>query len=110
VRIGQPILPINVSNEFDRRLINALTDYLRPLANKVNGLASGVFSDSADNASAALPTIGSYAAGDYVRKAVPAIAGGAGSRYVVYGWLRITNGEAHVLNTDWVEDRRSTGA
>jgi hypothetical protein len=90
-------------------LINALVDYFRPLANKVNGLATGTFADSADNASVALPTAGTYAVGDYVRKAVPVVAGGAGVQYVIYGWLRLTNGSAHVLNTDWVEDRRGTG-
>lgn len=110
MRIGAPLLPHSAPNAFDRALVNALIDYLRPLANKINGLAAGSFADSADNASAALPTTGAYAAGDYVRKSAPVIAGTAGSRYVIYGWLRITNGSAHALNTDWVEDRRLTGS
>jgi hypothetical protein len=108
MKIGQPLLPQAATSAWDRALLNALTDYLRPLANKVNGLASGAAS-AIDNASAALPTAGEYAIGDYVKKATPAVAGGAGSQYVVYGWTRITNGSGHVLNTDWVEDRRSTG-
>ena len=57
----------------------------------------------------AMPTTGSYQQGDYVLNSAPAVAGGAGSRYVVRGWTRLTTGSAHVLNTDWVEDRGLTG-
>jgi hypothetical protein len=108
MKVGQPLLPHGAPNAWDRALVNALVDYLRQVANKLSALSTGAFS-AVDNASATLPTSGEYSAGDYVAKSGPVVAGTAGSRYVVYGWLRITNGAAHVLNTDWVEDRRSTG-
>ena len=55
------------------------------------------------------PTTGTYSIGDYVSNKTPAKLGTAGSRYVVAGWTRLTNGAAHVAFTDWVEDRRLTG-
>lgn len=60
-------------------------------------------------ASNSLPTTGKYLTGTFVQNALPAVAGGAGSQYVVQGWVRLTNGSAHVLNTDWREMRCLTG-
>ncbi|WP_276353959.1 hypothetical protein [Cohnella caldifontis] len=57
----------------------------------------------------AKPTSGSYNQGDYVRNAKPVKSGNRGSRYVVKGWIRLTTGSNHVLNTDWAEDRSLTG-
>lgn len=62
-----------------------------------------------DYDSVAIPSAGTYRTGDYVKKRVPVQAGTAGSRYVVKGWIRLTDGNAHVLGTDWVEDRALTG-
>ncbi|MER9622684.1 right-handed parallel beta-helix repeat-containing protein [Mesorhizobium sp. M0222] len=45
-------------------------------------------------ASAAMPAAGYYVAGAFVRNNSAAGAG-------IAGWLRLTNGNAHVLNTDW---------
>lgn len=56
-----------------------------------------------------LPTTGTYVSGLYVPKLILAVQGTAGSRYVVQGWLRLTTGSAHVLNTDWAEVRTLTG-
>ena len=56
-----------------------------------------------------LPTTGKYVLGLYVPKTIPAVQGTAGSQYVVQGWLRLTTGSAHVLNTDWAEVRTLTG-
>lgn len=58
----------------------------------------------------AMPTTGSYIAGDYHKNTAPSILGSAGSKYIIKGWVRITTGSTHVLNTDWVEDRAITGA
>lgn len=60
-------------------------------------------------AAAAMPTTGGWRAGDYVENTAPAVAGSAGSQYVIHGWKRITTGTDHTLNTDWVEDRGLTG-
>lgn len=57
----------------------------------------------------AKPTSGRYHAGDVVNNTAPAIAGSASSQYVISGWLRLTDGVNHVLNTDWVEQRTLTG-
>lgn len=60
--------------------------------------------------SAAMPATGSYVAGDIVDKSGAVTeAGGAGSKYIVEGWKRITTGSLHVLNTDWFERRTLTG-
>jgi nitrous oxidase accessory protein NosD len=59
--------------------------------------------------SPSMPTTGSYIKGDYVENTNPTVQGTAGSKYVIYGWKRLTTGSNHVLNTDWVEDRRLTG-
>lgn len=58
----------------------------------------------------AMPTQGTFTAGDYSAKLNPTVGGVAGSQYVVKGWIRLTTGSNHVLNTDWVEDRSLTGA
>jgi hypothetical protein len=57
----------------------------------------------------AMPTTGAWTAGDYVENTNRAVAGAAGSHYIVRGWTRITTGEANALNTDWFEDRAPTG-
>jgi hypothetical protein len=57
----------------------------------------------------AVPTTGSYNAGDICWKVNPSVSGSGGSQYVVHGWRRLTTGSNHVLNTDWVEMRMLTG-
>ncbi len=37
------------------------------------------------------------------------VAGTSGSQYILIGWVRLTNGSGHVLNTDWKEIRSLTG-
>ena len=51
-----------------------------------------------------MPTTGSYNKGDFVRNTNPSIVANS----VIFGWLRITSGSSHVLNTDWVEIKQST--
>lgn len=55
------------------------------------------------------PTSGTWAAGDYVKNSAPTVMGSASSQYVIKGWIRLTTGSDHVLNTDWVQDRALTG-
>ena len=62
-----------------------------------------------NNQSVAMPAAGSYTAGFFQENSAPAVLGGAGSRYTVLGWKRLTTGNAHVLNVDWVELRALTG-
>ena len=57
----------------------------------------------------AMPTSGFFVAPGYVHNYNRTVLGAAASQYVLKGWFRITTGSAHVLNTDWVEDRALTG-
>ncbi|EPG8764630.1 hypothetical protein JAG56_005845, partial [Raoultella ornithinolytica] len=52
--------------------------------------------------SVSIPVSGTFQAGDEVKNMSPTIQGASGSRYVIKGWLRVTTGSSHVLNTDWV--------
>lgn len=103
-----PLLPLRPESEFDTRLYQALNKVIREHAQKVNQVASGQ-STGYDNQSTAVPSAGSWAIGDFVKKSNPVVAGGGGSQYVITGWLRITNGSGNTLNTDWVENRVLTG-
>lgn len=53
--------------------------------------------------SPAMPTSGSYQSGELVRNTAPVIL----DNKVILGWLRVTTGSTHVLNTDWVEIKQS---
>jgi hypothetical protein len=57
----------------------------------------------------AMPSSGSWNAGDYVENTNRSVAGTSPNKYIVRGWSRITTGSANVLNTDWLEDRGLTG-
>lgn len=61
------------------------------------------------NGATVLPTTGKYPIGWYVRNTAPAVAGAASSQYIIQGWIRMTTGTGHVLNTDWREMRTLTG-
>ena len=55
-------------------------------ATLVNMLADGRIKGT-NNATTAAPTAGAYAPGDFVKNSAPAEAGGAGSKYLVLGWI-----------------------
>jgi hypothetical protein len=59
--------------------------------------------------SVAIPADGKYVKGTIVKKTFSSVTGSGGSQYVVTGWIRLTTGSAHVLNTDWAEMRTLTG-
>lgn len=61
------------------------------------------------NGSTTIPATGKYPTGWYVRNTSPVVAGAASSQYIIQGWMRMTTGTAHVLNTDWREMRTLTG-
>lgn len=57
-----------------------------------------------------IPNGGRHWVGEFVENLTPTVSGTAGSKYVVDGWKRLTNGTLNnVLNTDWVEVRTLTG-
>lgn len=77
------------------------------MAGAVNALAEGRISGV--NGYSSVPTSGSWAIGDFVRNSAPVEAGISPNKYVVLGWIRITDGSNNVLNTDWLECRALTG-
>lgn len=100
---------LNVENRLPQKYDAAtLALLLRDFARQLNQLSEG-FIVANTNASASMPSSGTYANGDFVKKTTLAEAGGAGTKYVIIGWLRLTNGSNHVLNTDWVTARVLTG-
>lgn len=86
------------------RLIQSLYDFLRPVAQKVNGLASGAYS-SRDNQRTAAPTTGTWAKGDFVENSNAVEAGVALSKYIIVGWRCTVGGTPGT----WVECRFLTG-
>ena len=89
----QPRFPAD-SGQFERKL----TELFRDAAQQVNAAADGQIVAS-NNARTSIPTTGTFAKGDFVRKSAPSVTGSG----IVVGWLRITDGSSHTLNTDWVE-------
>jgi len=81
---------------------------LREHAIQINKISEGFLSGTY-NAYTSYPTTGTWAIGDYIKNSAPAEAGVALGKYVILGWVRITNGSANVLNTDWIECRSLTG-
>ena len=51
------------------------------------------------------PTSGNYKTGDYVRNTSPTVMGSTGAQYILKGWIRITDGNTHVMGVDWYEDK-----
>lgn len=77
---------------------------MREHATQVNGLSEGRLA-AVYNASTAAPTTGLHALGDFVRNSAPSEAGGAGSKYVIFGWVCSASGEPGT----WLECRFLTG-
>ena len=105
MKLGDTILPINPESDYDKQLNRKLFDYFRPLNNKVNGIASGVFAHSADNAATAAPTTGTYAQGDIVRNSNPTELGAATAKYVVIAFVCVAGGTPGT----WLQMRVLTG-
>lgn len=102
--LPQVQLPQNPESAYDRALNQKLYDYLRPLFNKVNGLASGSFS-AVDNAYTAAPTTGTWAKGDRITNSNPTELGAATAKYVIIGWICTVSGTPGT----WLEMRTLTG-
>ena len=107
MKVGPPIFP-QFSDDAVRVLARTLTEYLERVSRKLDGMSYGRVAEH-DTATPAPPVAGTWARGDFVRNSAPSQLGSAGSRYVVIGWTRTTNGSTNVLNTDWFEARVLTG-
>ena len=77
-----------LSAEYDRATMAGI---LRDIQQAVNALAEGRQSGSYA-ATTAVPTTGSYAIGDFVKKSNPVEAGAAASKYVIFGWVCTASG------------------
>jgi len=77
-----------LSAEYDR---STMAGILRDIQQAVNALAEGRQAGSYA-ATTAVPTTGTYAIGDFVKKSNPIEAGVALSKYVIFGWVCTTSG------------------
>ena len=94
----EPRLPLELA-----QLTRRLTDILREVISQVNGLTDG--RASAYTTATAAPTTGTYAQGDKVWNSAPSELGGAGSKYVVIGWVCTVGGTPGT----WLQMRTLTG-
>lgn len=69
----------------------ALFDIMRDIQTQVNMLSEGYITAS-HTATTAAPTAGNWNKGDFIRNSNPSEAGGAGSKYVIFGWECIASG------------------
>jgi hypothetical protein len=56
-----------------------------------------------------IPTSNIFSLGSFVKNTAPAEAGTAGSKYIITGWVKVTEAAANILNTDWLPLRALTG-
>jgi hypothetical protein len=83
-----------------------LTTSWAALTTQLNQLSEGQVV-AATNAATAAPTGSAvnYNQGDFIRNSTPVVAGTAGSRYVVMGWVCVAAGAPGT----WAESRTLTG-
>ena len=101
-----------VGSSATSRAVVTATDFVDGVNTYTGAWVSRVFNNFSkpvgmqrnDRQSSLMPTSETYQKGDFIRNTNPSIVANA----VVFGWLRITNGSNHVLNTDWVEIKQST--
>jgi hypothetical protein len=99
-----PQLPYGPESEYDKRLATEFYKLLRLIAQKVNGIASGSV-NALDGGATSVPTVGTWAQGDFVRNLNPTELGTAGSKYVLNGWSCVAGGTPGT----WVQRRFLTG-
>lgn len=69
----------------------------------------GQVSNTLISNSSSMPNSGYYPAGWITWVETPIVVDAGSTDYVVIGWIRLTSGTSHALNTDWVEMRTLTG-
>jgi hypothetical protein len=99
----------NASNKGVRQLPQAAMNVIVPIDGDPTSATYGQIANAVTTRLNAMPSAGRYVAGHRVWKDLPVVAGGAGSQYVITGWMRLTTGSNHVVNTDWLEMRTLTG-
>lgn len=95
---------LRLSSKNDANFDVQISAVLRELGTRINLLSHGALAGIRGIATAA-PTTGTWAKGDVVRNSAPAEAGGAGSKYVIYGWICSAAGTPGT----WLQIRTLTG-
>jgi len=96
---------LNISNKVTYSYYKGrMVEIMREIETLVNALSEEKIS-SKYKATTAAPTTGGWAEGDFVRHSSPAEAGGAGSKYVIVGWICTVSGTPGT----WNECRVLTG-
>jgi len=83
-----PLLPTGATSRWDVELRRRLTEILREIIRAINALSAGQAGGSA--ALPTMPTSGTYAVGDVVRKINPTELGTPGAKYILYGWCCVS--------------------
>lgn len=107
MRIPQnPILPVQPfeASEYDKQFLSAITIALRDIAQQINQLSEGSIVASY-NAATAIPTVGTWQQGDFIRNKTPVEAGAVASKYTISGWVCVAAGTPGT----WKECRCLTG-
>ena len=98
------------SNKGVRHLPSARNNLIIPIDAAPTSATFGNIISMPRTCSSSLPTTGRYVKGHVIENSNAfSLQGTSGSQYTVSGWLRLTNGTSHVLGTDWVTMRTSTG-
>lgn len=91
-----PQLPTQPDSTYAQNLNFVLSRVLRNISQKVNAIGDGRIGGS-DFVASSIPTTGTFATGDFIRNSAPVEAGGAGSKYVVIGWVATVGGTPGTL-------------
>lgn len=92
------------------RLIPAISDtVVIPIVGDPTSATYGQIRNTIVLSSTAQPSTGYYIRGAFVKRSTPTVSGTSPNQYVVTGYWRLTTGNGHVANTDWVETRSLTG-
>lgn len=89
---------------YHRTIHQQFHKFWREVSQKVNDLAGG-FYRAKENQLTAAPTTGTWAQGDFVWNSNPTELGGAGSKYVIQGWICTVGGTPGT----WLQQRCLTG-
>jgi hypothetical protein len=77
----------NITEKYSRK---TLFDALTAIQNQLNNLSGGLLK-AKTNATATMPTTGTYAVGDFVPNSNISELGTAGNKYILTGWIVITS-------------------
>lgn len=101
IRLTGTVTNLFVGAQEYNRIINEYTEATFTVTGRRQGQEALTFTS--------LPTQSTWKINDFVYKRGATEAGSGGSKYIIRGWSRITNGTNNVLNTDWLENRVLTG-